>query len=975
MKTLSLAFLSLAVLVAQATATGDECTVTVDFNTFPNGTSTNGGEYVDEEWLDYGFTLTASGGLSNKPRLFDTSTPGTNKFGDPDLGSPNKRCSPSGPGKGEGGEPGSPGANCEPLGNVLIIQEENTRPDIPDDNVDGGIITFHFDKPQRVAKIGLLDIDYKSFLTVTTLDSSPFDIAIPMLGDNSVQTVNIDTEQVVQLDLNLSRSGAVTFLSFCYTDDLLKVGEVCYGGGCETDYCFNAVLPGGITPAGVCSCNPTTNAGCTESEEECAFSPLVDIGPPGCFLPTGASCLSDTECVSDHCYEGECVCNEELNFPCQDNESCTFEEGSSSFACLLKIGEVCYGGGCETDYCFNAVLPGGITPAGVCSCNPTTNAGCTESEEECAFSPLVVIGPPGCFLPMGASCLSDTECVSDHCYEGECVCNEELNFPCKDNESCIFEEGSTFVCRALLKSINEPCLDPSECESGYCWAEWYIVPEEPGYCRCNPNTSEGCPDGMECLFPWVSEAAPDCFLPEGSTCSDNAECFSGSCFNNKCAACDAATQYPCEYFGQLCTFKEGSGYACRSGSLVGLACSEDTECITGVCWKAYPPLSPGVCECIQDSNEGCSAGEECAVRPGSINSPLSCYVPMGAWCFADSDCLSEKCDDRVCVCNDITNYPCADDETCRIEDSQFACQKCILPDPVGSCYSEIPVVCPDGCEYPDRCLASEAGYLPRRDCRYSNEFVSGPSGNLYKAFEKLFTTWTAANADVQALVDACGVTAHLATVTSLEEDIFIHELGRQFHSYDTLPQSFWIGGFQNVDSPLFEEPGGGWEWQNNEGPIPTTTHPISGKYENWGAKEPNDFRNQPTNTEHLPENHMTVCRFDVSPAASVGKATGWNDEFLTGPIRGYIVEVEVKTLNIYGCDSKVENLRLPPLSDGCPPGPISSLIEGCAEYIDITTRNDDFLQCVTQFTTELVHAGLITSEESNRIRACIPAID
>ena len=211
--------------------------------------------YLEREYNEYGLTLSASGGISKKPRLFDTSHPGTDKFGDPDLGSPNKRCPGGGPGAGEGGEPDSHGANCKPLGNVLIIQEDNDRPDIPDDNVNGGVITFHFDKTLKGTKMGLLDIDYKSFISVKTSDAgktTSSDIPIPMLGDNSVQTVNIDTNNVSQLDLNLRRSGAVTFLSFCHTD-LARIGEVCYGGDtCETNYCFNAILPDGTKPAGVC---------------------------------------------------------------------------------------------------------------------------------------------------------------------------------------------------------------------------------------------------------------------------------------------------------------------------------------------------------------------------------------------------------------------------------------------------------------------------------------------------------------------------------------------------------------------------------------------------------------------------------------------------------------------------------------------------------------------------------------------------
>jgi hypothetical protein len=56
-------------------------------------------------------------------------------------------------------------ANCEPLGNVLIIQEDNCCPEILDDNVDGGVITFFFSEPQHIKSIGLLDVHYESCLS------------------------------------------------------------------------------------------------------------------------------------------------------------------------------------------------------------------------------------------------------------------------------------------------------------------------------------------------------------------------------------------------------------------------------------------------------------------------------------------------------------------------------------------------------------------------------------------------------------------------------------------------------------------------------------------------------------------------------------------------------------------------------------------------------------------------------------------
>lgn len=161
----------------------------MDGNKYANGTALAGGMYVENEWTSFGFQLSSTGGLGKKPRLFDTVNPGTFRYGDPDLSTPNERCPGGGPGIGEGGEPDAPGANCNPLGNVLIIQERNKPPDVPDDNVNGGMIKFDFTlRANYVYDIGLLDIDYKTTIRViyeceigTTETKS---IQVPILGDN-----------------------------------------------------------------------------------------------------------------------------------------------------------------------------------------------------------------------------------------------------------------------------------------------------------------------------------------------------------------------------------------------------------------------------------------------------------------------------------------------------------------------------------------------------------------------------------------------------------------------------------------------------------------------------------------------------------------------------------------------------------------------------------------------------------------------
>jgi hypothetical protein len=117
----------------------------ISFNEDASGNTVAKGAYVENEWIEYGFTLSAEGGAGTLPRVFDTASPGgetPGSCGDSGLGAPNQPRSCRGPGQGAGGIPGQPGENCEPHGNALIVQEPGES--CPDDNVDGGIITFDF---------------------------------------------------------------------------------------------------------------------------------------------------------------------------------------------------------------------------------------------------------------------------------------------------------------------------------------------------------------------------------------------------------------------------------------------------------------------------------------------------------------------------------------------------------------------------------------------------------------------------------------------------------------------------------------------------------------------------------------------------------------------------------------------------------------------------------------------------------------
>ncbi|MDO6736058.1 SdrD B-like domain-containing protein [Octadecabacter sp. 1_MG-2023] len=101
------------------------------------------------------------------------------------------------------------------LGNIIIISEDNDSSD-PDDNAHGGSITFDFDNPSDIHDIKLLDIE-EAGGTIDLFDEDGNlikTVDIPAAGDNSIQTIKLDAQDVDSMVINLVGSGAVDDLCF-----------------------------------------------------------------------------------------------------------------------------------------------------------------------------------------------------------------------------------------------------------------------------------------------------------------------------------------------------------------------------------------------------------------------------------------------------------------------------------------------------------------------------------------------------------------------------------------------------------------------------------------------------------------------------------------------------------------------------------------------------------------------------------------
>jgi hypothetical protein len=145
------------------------------------------------------------------------------------------------------------------------------------------------------------------------------------------------------------------------------------------------------------------------------------------------------------------------------------------------------------------------------------------------------------------------------------------------------------------------------------------------------------------------------------------------------------------------------------------------------------------------------------------------------------------------------------------------------------------------------------------------------TGHYFEVYVAPGVTWDVAKACADSKSDPSGVPGHLATITSSSEDAWVDGL----RNGAGLGQ-VWIGGVQATGSA---EPGGGWRWENNEGPFSgTNNNPALPGYTNWAASEPNNDGGN--------ESHLTLGRY--------GFGGGWNDEgSAIGSIAGFIVEYDV----------------------------------------------------------------------------------
>ncbi len=193
----------------------------------------------------------------------------------------------------------------------------------------------------------------------------------------------------------------------------VAVGDQCYknkecrSGKCEKDKCV--CKSDGDCPNGQACFTPVTKANYCASTSK----------------PLGAACSKNSQCASDKCEQNQCVCK--ANGDCPNGQTC-----------YTPVG--------KANYCEN-----------------TSKA-------------------------LGTSCSKNSQCASDKCQQDKCVCKGDGD--CPNGQACYTPVGKANYCASTSKALGASCSKDSQCASDKC---------EKGECVCKSNND--CPGSQKCKTP------------------------------------------------------------------------------------------------------------------------------------------------------------------------------------------------------------------------------------------------------------------------------------------------------------------------------------------------------------------------------------------------------------------------------------------------------------------------------------------
>ncbi|GIV33138.1 MAG: hypothetical protein KatS3mg031_0673 [Chitinophagales bacterium] len=202
------------------------------------------------------------------------------------------------------------------IGNLAIIPINITGGgdgivDVPNDNFDGGTIIVTFDQPTTLQSFVIVDVDH--------LDGDPHaiaydefnnvlkDIAIPILGDGSVQTVIMQVSGVRRLEITTTNSIGVTdFVFECASETCCDGTASAVATGGTPPYTFQ--WSNGSSATSIDSLCPGEYCVTVSDANGCVQFACVTVGEDSCLTSCdGVFCDDGDPCTLDTCIGGNCV--------------------------------------------------------------------------------------------------------------------------------------------------------------------------------------------------------------------------------------------------------------------------------------------------------------------------------------------------------------------------------------------------------------------------------------------------------------------------------------------------------------------------------------------------------------------------------------------------------------------------------------------------------------------------------------------
>ncbi|MBI4701252.1 MAG: hypothetical protein HY744_08855 [Deltaproteobacteria bacterium] len=306
-------------------------------------------------------------------------------------------------------------------------------------------------------------------------------------------------------------------------------------------------------------------AGCGRDLDCCGFSRgtgRCSVAGPCCCLPDGNACSGNAQCCNDNCQAGLCggVACKQAGKPCANGFECCSGICDQASGQCTDIACLPDGANCSENHdCCSGSCPIDGQGAGTCTANAclADDEACAEANECCGLYCLETGGPAkicssGACLPDDAICTpgDDAACCSAYCDPsyGRCgasVACAQIGEPCQLGSECCSQLCTDGAC--LCQPGGGPCQNHGDCcskscNSGKCAGDSTC---KVGGEKCNSGDdccSQQCSGGTCCaVVDCNAHNACQCGGPLGAQCAQAAPGFvaeeiQGTCVKDVCAA-------------------------------------------------------------------------------------------------------------------------------------------------------------------------------------------------------------------------------------------------------------------------------------------------------------------------------------------------------------------------------------------------------------------------------------------------------